>query len=158
MAPVVLDQQSRSAVRPTPYRIEVRSLVACPTAVVRRTLRPEAVTRWLPRGFGRVEAELAGHAVPIAGPPFARFVTIDGQLSVESGFPVAAAIGDLGEVLASGLPGGPAVVATHEDPDQSLDVTYAAVDRWLSRHGYVAVGPHWEVYPGSVTEVVVPYR
>jgi hypothetical protein len=155
---MVLDQRDRGGVRPITYRIGVRYLVARPTAVVRRTHRPEAVTRWLPRAFARVEAELAAHAVPTTGPPFARFRTIDGVLSVEAGLPVAAAIGDLGDVLASGLPGGEAVVAAHEDPDVSLEVTYAAVDRWLNRHGYVAAGPPWEVYPGTVTEVVLPYR
>jgi effector-binding domain-containing protein len=115
---------------------------------------------WLSRAHEQVRAVLDAYAVPVAGPRFARFVATDERLSVEAGFPVPAAIDDLGDVLAAGLPGGTAVVATHEDPAESLDITYAALDRWLRRHGYLAAGPHWEVYPtdGSGVEVVVPYR
>jgi hypothetical protein len=157
MAPVVLD---RPAAPPTPYRIDGRRLDARPTAVLRGTVPPDSVVRWLFRAHERVRAVLDAHGVPVAGPPFARFAAAARGVSVEAGFPVPAAIGDLGEVVASGLPGGTVVVGRHEDLYTSLDVTYAALDRWLRRHGYVAAGPHWEVYPvlgDGVTEVVVPY-
>jgi AraC family transcriptional regulator len=108
-------------------------------------------------------------AVPFAGPPFTRYVTTGrGLLTVEAGMPVAGPARGDGEIEVSELPGGPAAVAVHVGPYETLEHTHAAVERWLEASGHVAAGPPWEVYvtdPGEVpdpaawrTEVIYPVR
>lgn len=133
--------------------IQVRHLTAWPTAVLRGAVRPESVGHWVAHAHALVRDALAGR--PVAGPPFARFM---GGLTVEAGYPVPAAVPDLGEVTASGLPEGLALVAACLAPAGVLDAAYEALDAWLARHGYLDSGPHWEVYLPDRTEVVVPFR
>ncbi len=98
MVPVVLGEPNGIVAPPTPYQIEVRCLTAAPTAVVRAAVRPDSVAHWVSRAHEQVHAVLDAHGVPVAGPPFARFISIDEKVSIEAGFPVPAAIGDLGDV------------------------------------------------------------
>jgi GyrI-like small molecule binding domain len=133
--------------------IQVRHLTAWPTAVLRGEVRPESVGRWVAHAHALVHAALAGR--PAAGPPFARFM---GGLTIEAGYPVPVAVPDLGEITASGLPEGLALVATCLGPDGVLEAAYDALDGWLAGHGYLDSGPHWEVYLPDRTEVVVPFR
>jgi effector-binding domain-containing protein len=136
--------------------IQVRRLTAWPTAVVRRTVRSDRVAGWVPHAHVLVRETLAAQGIPVAGPPFARFV--DDGPTVEAGFPVRTPIEDLGEVSASGLPAGVALVATDRGTGGDLDAAYEALDAWLAEHGYADSGPHWEVYLADRTEVVVPYQ
>jgi hypothetical protein len=138
--------------------IQVRLLTAWPTAVVRDSKRPDSVSRWSGHAHAVVRGALRAGGVPVAGPPFVRFIGGGDLVTVEAGFPVPAAIPDLGDVIGSGLPGGLAVVATYRGPDWGLDGPYEALDGWLDEHGYADRGPHWEVYLPDRTEVVVPYQ
>jgi effector-binding domain-containing protein len=174
VADVVLDERTRAGVpyrqvwgRPG-YQIRLHPLAARPTAVVRATVRPGSVAHWLPKAHARVAAALAGAGPCVVGAPFARFTLDGGRLDVEAGFPVSEAITDLGEVIASGLPGGPAAVTLHRGPHELLDAAYAELDTWLGRRGLVEAGPHWEVYLTDArhtadsgrwrTRIVVPCR
>jgi hypothetical protein len=138
--------------------IQVRMLTAWPTAILRNAVRPDAVTRWVSHAHALVRNALTTSGVPVAGPPFARFIGDGDLITVEAGFPVTAAIPDLGEVTGSGLPGGVAVVAIHHGPEGALDEAYEALDVWLRGHDYVDCGPHWEVCLPDGIEIVVPYQ
>jgi effector-binding domain-containing protein len=127
-----------------------------------------AIDGWLPAAYQRVADALARQGAQPSGPPFARYTRQGELIEVEAGFAVDNAIVDDGDVVASGLPGGPAAVATCAARAARADVAYRAVDRWLNRHGFAAVGPHWEYYERRTgterdpsrwrTEIVVPYR
>jgi len=152
------------------YQVRTRYLPARPTAVVRAEVRPASVTHWLIRAHAHVRDVLSGAGVSATGPPFARFIADDeagDRPRVEAGYQVAVAIGELDDVVASGLPAGTVAVTRHEGPHESLDAAYAALDGWLSGHGFIEAGPHWEVYltdgrdgtnPARWrTDVIVPY-
>lgn len=149
------------------YRIRGAELTACRTAVVRAKMPPQAVARWIPGAYRRVSDRLRHQGQLPSGPAFARY-TADGDLvEVEAGFPVADAINDDGDVVASGLPGGPAVIVTHIGRLELLDGAYDEAESWLTERGLVAAGAHWETYhtgPATHadptrwrTDVVIPY-
>jgi AraC family transcriptional regulator len=149
---------------------EIRTidLTACRTAVIRARMAPNSVARWLPGAYRRVARALERQGEQPRGPAFARY-TVDGDLvAVEAGFPVGAEIAEDGSVVASELPGGPAVVATHTGRFETVDDTFEIVDAWLETHGLAAAATHWESYRATAgdewdpsrlrTDVVVPYQ
>lgn len=141
------------------YEIRPCDLTPRPTAVVRATMPPDTVVRWLPGAYRRVARALADQGVPASGPPFARYTANGDLVDVEAGVPAAIAIVSDGTVVASGLPGGPAVVATHVGGYELLDAAYRDIEEWLRLYGYTEAGPHWESYvTDQRTDIVVPYR
>ncbi len=60
--------------------------------------------------------------------------------------PISAAAPGEGDVEASSLPSGPAVVGVHAGPYDQLGETYAAIERWIEANGLKAAGPPWESY------------
>jgi hypothetical protein len=84
---------------------------------------------------------------------------------VEAGCLVSEAIEDGGDVIASGLPGGPAIMAVEVWPDE-LDDAFGALRAWLSTRDFRPAGPSWEYLPEAplpgaepaIVGVVVPYR
>jgi hypothetical protein len=69
---------------------------------------------------------LGQRGVAPAGAPFFRYVTMsdDGQMEVEAGVPVAAAVDAEGDTLVGSLPGGRYASVTHVGhPDRLFDVT-----------------------------------
>jgi AraC family transcriptional regulator len=107
------------------------------------------------------------HGVPFASPPFTRYVEMGrGMMTIEAGLAIAAPSDGEGDIVATELPGGPAVVAIHEGGYDTLEHTHAAIERWIEEQKLEAGGAPWEVYltdPGSTpdpkdwrTEVVYP--
>ncbi|GAA1958601.1 GyrI-like domain-containing protein [Microbacterium deminutum] len=70
----------------------------------------------------------------------------DAVPSVEIGVQVVGGFDSHGRVVASSLPGGLVATATHTGPMAELDLTYRALDEWISQSAYRRVGPHWEIY------------
>jgi effector-binding domain-containing protein len=149
----------------TTSKVRLVELQAGPTAVVRATMRPDAVTGWLGGAYRRLAAALNQQKVSRTGPAFARYTFHGDLVEVEAGFPVCRAIVGDTTAAASGLPGGTVAVATHGGTG-SLGAVYNDIEAWLDEHGFVAAGPHWEVYPAGPhlvsnvgpTQVVVPCR
>ncbi|HEX5995953.1 MAG TPA: GyrI-like domain-containing protein [Jiangellales bacterium] len=145
-----------------------RQLTETYTAVVRGEMPVDELPAWLAGVFPTVANYLRETGVIAIGPPFARFAFLGRVAAVEAGFPVPTEITGDGLVEPSTLPGGPAAVTMHVGSYQDLDKVYLAVRSWVSQHGYVTTGPHWEVYltdptvePDPTcwrTDVVLPYR
>jgi effector-binding domain-containing protein len=139
---------------------------AGPTAVVRATMRPDAIIGWLGGAYRRLAAALNQQKVSRTGPAFARYTFHEDLVEVEAGFPVRHAIVGDTTATASGLPGGTVAVATRVGSAGSLDAVYDDIEAWLDEHGFVEAGPHWEVYPAGSRlvsnfgpiQVVVPCR
>ena len=138
------------------------------TAVVRATMRADGVADWLRGAFERVLRTLERQRIRPNGPPFARYTRRGELVEVEAGFPVEEPIDDDGDVVASGLPAGPAATVTHTGDVTGLDNAYRRINTWLKQHGFAVAGPHWEYYQhldGDKrraghwrVDVVVPYR
>jgi effector-binding domain-containing protein len=150
------------------YDIRACDLFPQPTAVVRARLRRPMVGVWLAGAYRRVNRALLKEGVRADGAPFARYTVVGDEIEIEAGVPVVTAVTGDGEVVASGLPGGPVAMATHLGGYDLIDGAYRELDGWLRRNDLVEAGPHWEVYlSGPVTErdprhwrtdIVVPYR
>ncbi|HVZ21372.1 MAG TPA: AraC family transcriptional regulator [Vicinamibacterales bacterium] len=144
--------------RPMPMlSIERRELAAQPVVFARvktsRTDLPAAIADGLGRTYARVQQE----GLAIAGPPYVRYAEVSpGLMTIEAGFPLAAAASGGGEIHAGTLPGGAIVVALHGGPYDRLQDTYAEIERWLESNGLRGNGPMWESYLTDPAEVPDP--
>lgn len=150
--------------------IESRELPQQPTLVMRTEANVEGIPGFLGRAYGATAAHAQKSGVEIVGPPFARYVMLNGPesgFSIEAGFPVSDAAEGSGDVEASSLPGGPAAATWHIGPYETMQPTYAAIVEWIDNQGAAPSGPPWEVYysdratepdPAAWrTEVIWPY-
>jgi effector-binding domain-containing protein len=151
------------------YEISQVDLVESPTAVVRATLTVAQLGPWLAQAYGAVAAYLSVHGAGPVGMPFARYHPLGGdRFEVEAGFGATREVAGAGQVVASRLPGGPAVKTWHVGPYDALAGAYEAVEAWVREHGGTPAGDPWEIYHSDAvtepdpaswrTEVVAPYR
>ena len=151
-----------------PYEIELRTLLAQDTAVVRRGITPVELTSWAAGVFGVIVTHLQRIGVPVAGDPFVRYLERGAHLEVEAGLPVTDRITPKDEVRPSSLPDGSAVSTWHHGHPADLDDAFEAIDAWLERQAAEAVGAPWVIHhpdpeadpgaPSWMSEVVQPYR
>ena len=149
-----------------PVPVTRRTLTAQPTLVVRRKITLAQVAQELAGILPRVFTFAQQTGIPLAGPPFTRYLEMGrGTATIEAGFAVGVAGKSEGDIVASELPGGNAAVAIHVGAYDRLEDTHAIVATWLDAQK-LAAGAPWEVYvtdPGETpdpkdwkTEVVYP--
>jgi effector-binding domain-containing protein len=141
------------------------ALEARPTIAVR--LAEPAAQADMGALFARELPRLATHLMAsggaFGGAPFGRYHAWGETIDVEIGIPVATPIGGqpaldeiaAGEIGASELPGGPAAVAIHRGPYDSLPSTHDALRAWIASQGRIPGAACWESYiddPGAVTD------
>jgi effector-binding domain-containing protein len=111
-------------------------------------------------------AEDAGrHEIPVAGPPFARYLSFGPSIRAEIGFPVAAEYAPTPPLRLTQLPGGRAVSTTHVGPYETIGEAWQRATEWLREHDLDQIGPPWESYLSGpddptphVTEIFWPIR
>ncbi|MET7403229.1 hypothetical protein ABZS66_58090 [Dactylosporangium sp. NPDC005572] len=147
------------------FRLRVVDLDPCPAAVISLSLAGAQLGWWLPGTLRRISAELGRQRVDTVGPPFVRYLHTAEGVGVEVGYQVQEAVEDAGEVVASGLPGGPAVMALDVVCPDVVEDARSALLAWLSARGFWAASSmreyHRDVsHGGSVhaVDVVMPYR
>jgi effector-binding domain-containing protein len=148
----------------TPSPIETRDLVPQPTVAVRLSQQMADLDlsvlfdEHLPNIAHRI-ADLGGEP---AGPPYGRYHQFGPEVvDVEIGIPVAAPVGNLrdlaeceeGEIGNSELPGGPAAVAVHLGPYDTLEKTYDRLHDWIHEQGNEEGAGPWELYVDDPAEV-----
>jgi effector-binding domain-containing protein len=102
------------------------------------------------------------------GAPFARYHSFGDLVDLEVGVMVAAPITPDGNVQPGQLPAGPAAIAVHAGPYESLGSTYEVLERWLAASSHQANGGPWELYitdPSAepdpsrwLTEIIFPLK
>jgi effector-binding domain-containing protein len=91
--------------------------------------------------------------------PFARYHSFGDVIDFEAGMMVDAPITPDGPVKPSELPSGPAAIAVHAGPYETLGATYDAMWRWLENSpDYVANGGPWELYLTDPSAEPDPHR
>jgi len=124
-----------------------RELTPQPALVIRRRIAHTEIAATIGQCLPAVFAHAQRAGIPLAGPPFARYVEMGrGLMTIECGMPIASASPDDGEIEAIELPGGPAAVAIHAGHYDKLGDTHAALEAWIEAQGLRAGGPPWEVY------------
>ncbi|HEY3975701.1 MAG TPA: GyrI-like domain-containing protein [Streptosporangiaceae bacterium] len=88
-------------------------------------------------GFPEILGWLGARGITPSGPPFIRYdvIDMDGELEIEIGAPVAAALAGGGRVQAGELPGGRYVTLVHTGPYDGLIAANAALQDWARQQG-----------------------
>ncbi|MGD8682899.1 MAG: GyrI-like domain-containing protein [Chloroflexota bacterium] len=81
-----------------------------------------------------------------AGPLFARFYQLEPSVDLEAGIPLAQPVEPTGVIRAGVLPGGLALHLLHAGDHAQLPESRSALEAYRVRHGFLALGAHWEFY------------
>ena len=127
-------------------KIELRVLRSHHTASVRREVPRDGLPEAIGQMLRAVREALAQQAIQADGAPFARYHSFGETIDLEAGAMVATPISAAGEVKPGQLPAGPAAIAVHAGPYESLGTTYEAMQRWLDASTFAANGGPWELY------------
>jgi hypothetical protein len=116
-------------------------------AVVRGYVPVAELVGFFDRSFRTLGEALAGQAVEIVGPAFARYDGPPADIAaLEVGFPTSVAIEPAGEVVAGSLPGGPVARTVHRGSFDELGASWARLRSWMEQHDLVPGPVLWEVY------------
>jgi AraC family transcriptional regulator len=114
--------------------------------VMRRKTTDKEIAKTLGEVLPAVWGYAAKNGIPLAGPPFTRYVEMGrGLWTIEAGLPISAPAQGEGDIVATELPGGMAAVAIHKGSYETLGETHAAIERWLDANKLTAGAP-WETY------------
>lgn len=157
-----------AAQRAPSSKIELRVLTGHHTASVRQDVARDDIPESIGRSFQLVREALGAQGIAPEGAPFVRYHTFGDVVDLEAGMMVASPIQPRGEVKPGQLPAGPAAIAVHAGPYESLAATYDAMERWLAASPHQPNGGPWELYitdPSAepdpakwLTEVIFPLR
>jgi AraC family transcriptional regulator len=149
-------------------KIELRVLRSQHAASVRTEVPQADLSDAIGGCLQAVREALRRQGVEADGAPFVRYHAFGDSVDLEAGMRVTSPVQPDGLVKPSQLPGGPAAIAIHVGPYETLKATYDAVERWLAATPHRANGGPWELYitdpttepdPGRwVTEVIQPLR
>lgn len=133
--------------------VERREFAAQPVLFVRRRASRKDLSAAIEYCFAAVFAHVGRAGLSPAGPPFTRYLTAGpNELTIEAGLPLAAPAPGAGEIEAGYLHGGPVVLAVHAGAYDTLEKTYAVLERYVSARGLKSAGPPWESYLTDPTE------
>ena len=130
-------------------------LSARPTIAVRVQGTANDIAGMFSDNLPRVFAKVSSLGATLAGPAFGRYHTFSPEnVDVEIGVGVDATpeglapLADVepGDVGASELPAGPAAVATHLGPYNTLSQTYDRLHEWIHEQGREEGPGPWEAY------------
>jgi effector-binding domain-containing protein len=127
----------------TPAVREVE-VAAVPTAVIVETTSWGELQSVWPRLLDEVWAVVRSHELVQPG----RNVMLyrDDVPHVEIGVEAAAPFPAIGRVVASKLPAGRALTATHRGPFEALGLAHEALRQACAERGLLPVWPRWEIY------------
>jgi AraC family transcriptional regulator len=127
--------------------IERQELQPQHALIVRRRVARSQIAATIAESLGQTFPYALQHGLAIAGRPFVRYSDVGpGLMTMETGTPLASPHPGAGEIEPITLPGGPAAVAIHMGPYDTLQDTYAAMERWMQQEGVRAAGAPWESY------------
>ncbi len=149
------------------FEVKEKRLVAQPAVVIRAKARADQLGPVMGELLPAVWAFLQERAVEPAGPPFSRYLDMEGdEWEFECGIAVSVPVAGEGRIEASELPAGDAASTMHVGPYETLGETWAALRGWLAECGKRQGSAPWELYwtdPGEVanpaewrTELVAP--
>jgi effector-binding domain-containing protein len=148
-----------AAVR-TPEIVELESRQA---AVVDAAGAMAELPSLLAEAFEATMHQISTSGGQVAGPPFARYLTLGERVEAEVGFPYIGSLVATDRVRQANLPGGRAVLMTHVGSYEEIGEAWNRVDGWIREQGYERSSAPWESYltgpddPGQpVTQIVQP--
>jgi AraC family transcriptional regulator len=148
------------------YEIEVRDVPAQPMLSIRQETTPQGMGAAFRELLPVVHEYLERRGVEPAGPSFGIFHAYErDRVDFQAGFPVPEPLKGEGRIEAGEIPGGPAAVAVHVGPYDTIGAAHDALEGFVRDRGGPG-GPPREVYvtgPGQErdsarwrTEVIYP--
>ena len=132
---------------PTDPGVELVTVEAVTTAVVKGTVAAKDLSSFFDDSFGVLGAVLAHQSVASTGPAFARFQgQVEETAVLEVGFPTDRAIEPEGSVEASTLPAGRVARVVHAGSFDTLSGTWERLGSWIKDQGLTPTEVFWEVY------------
>lgn len=128
------------------YHVEQVELEEQPTAVVRGLASHAGISEFLGGVFPEVMGVVGAQGLQPAGMPFGCYVPTPEGFQIEAGFPTSAPVAPTGRVVASSIPGGPAIQVLHQGPYSGVAAAYEAAETWLVNNNWESTGPPWETY------------
>ncbi|QLH75267.1 MAG: GyrI-like domain-containing protein [Methanomassiliicoccales archaeon] len=136
---------------------------------VREAVANDQIQSKMGEFFGEVMSYMVRNGIQPTGPPFAFYHSYDQNITdMEVGFPCDETKVGEGRVMATTVPGGKIVTATHIGPYDKLIDSYNEMLRWMSERSLRPKKEMWERYltdPASmedpekyVTEMFWPYE
>lgn len=106
------------------------------TIAVRVVVPVEELSEVMGSNYEKIMAYLGREEVQPSGPPFAMYHNMDmSALEVDIGFPVPSQLPGSGDLTPGRIPGGRAVVATHEGSYETINETYDALMAFVEEKG-----------------------
>ncbi|WP_407361159.1 GyrI-like domain-containing protein [Microbacterium sp. LBN7] len=117
------------------------------TAGVRERVPATGLTEFFSRAFRDTMSVLQSQNIRPLGAPFAKYYgSPTDTIDVEAGFPVALPIIATGDVKSGTLPAGKVIEAFHTGPYDTLEETYAEIERYMSSANLAPAAVMWEHY------------
>lgn len=131
----------------TQHSPEIVTLAPQHVALVRGTVRMDALPDFFGRAFQATFQAAQAQGIALAGPPVGVYYGMPSEtVDVGAGFPTEHPVTPDADVTAALLPGGAAAQVLHEGSYDALQETYGRLMAWLGEQG-VAPGPlMWECY------------
>src|SRR5215472_11949119 len=127
-----------------PYQIQLTDSQLVHTSVIRSSVTPKELSRFVPAACGEVWSFIRSAGLPRPG----RHLTLylDAQGSVEVGAEVSEPFFGNDRIQCSKLPAGRVATTVHFGPYQRLSDAHAAIRDWCAEHGHRCSGISWEIY------------
>ena len=118
-------------------RVQVEPRAAQPYAAIAARVTMDGLAAAVDQGFPELFGWLAEHAIPIAAPPFIRYLVVEmaSELQIELGVPVSEDITGGERVQPGVLPAGRYVTLRHTGPYDGLVASNAALQQWAQHEG-----------------------
>ncbi|HWI51039.1 MAG TPA: SRPBCC domain-containing protein [Symbiobacteriaceae bacterium] len=136
-------------------QIEIITLPPQQTVSIRTTTTHDGIKAAIDDVLPSVFRYLTSRGVQPGGPPFIRYHSMDAEVDLEGGLPVADAVEGSGRIEAGSLPGGETLSAWHFGPYDRLCETYDKLAAWMQAQHLSPREAPWEVYwtdPGEVRD------
>ena len=126
---------------------EVVTLEPQPVALLRETVRMDALTDFFDRAFHAVARTAGAQGMAPAGPPLGVYFGMPGEtVDVGAGFPTHIPVTPDAGVTPETLPGGRAVQVLHVGSYGALQATYGRLMAWVAEQGLTPGPLMWETY------------
>ena len=139
------------------YVVKVRTLPPQHTVVTRVITHESAVVADDLKALLVVRDYLRELEVLPASPPLVRNLVLKRDyMEQECGYVVPAPVPGRGGIQPGRLPGGRVAVTWHTGPYELLYRAFSFLRGWMREHGYVEVGPQWELLWAGPDEGLSP--
>jgi len=127
--------------------IRIETIESQPVMAVTEKGAVEDIGTLMGNALKQVDEYLTNQNEEAVGPPFARYLKVDGnQMTFEAGYPVKELLIGTEKVRPGDLPVGEVASVIHEGSYDSLDQTHEILRHWIAGQEKVPAGAPWEVY------------